>query len=67
LQEFWDELFSQLIKVCEWNLRKIEASQDGSVEAMCLLIEAAEHYQYIQQAYEKKCYGDIHVGLFFTD
>ena len=64
---FWDDLFAEILKVSKWNLEKIQDLQDGSQEAMCLLIEAAEHYQYLQQAYDDKRPASIHVGVHFSD
>lgn len=67
MEDFWDDLLSQLVKVSEHNLSKIQDLQDGSIEAMVLLVEAAESFHYLQQAYENKQHGDIHVGIYFAD
>lgn len=67
MQDFWDDLFAQILKVSKWNLERIQELQDGSIEAMSLLIEAAESYQYLQQAYHSKSPASIHVGVYFGD
>ncbi len=67
MEDFWNTLLKELLKVSEYNLSKIQDLQDGSIEAMNLLVEAAESYHYLQQAYENKQHGDIHVGIYFAD
>lgn len=67
MQGFWDDLFAEILKVSKWNLERIQDAQDGSIEAMSLLIEAAESFQYLQQAYHSKRPASIHVGVHFGD
>ena len=67
MRSIWDDLFAEILKVSKWNLEKIQELQDGSDEALCLLIEASEHYSYLQQAYHEKSPADIHVRVFFAD
>ena len=67
MKDWWEDLFQEILKVSLWNLQKIEALQDGSMEAMCLLIEAAENYQFIQQAYENQCNSRGDAGVFFCE
>jgi len=67
MKDWWEDLFQEILKVSLWNLQKIEALQDGSMEAMCLLIEAAENYQFIQQAYENQRNSVSDAGVFFCE
>tara|TARA_R110002012_G_scaffold9955_2_gene46293 strand:+ start:5753 stop:5965 length:213 start_codon:yes stop_codon:yes gene_type:complete len=66
-KDWWEDLFQEILKVSLWNLAKIETLQDGSMEAMCLLIEAAENYQFIQQAYENQRNSPNHAGVFLCE
>jgi len=67
MKDWWEDLFQEILKVSLWNLQKIESLQDGSMEAMCLLIEAAENYQFIQQAYENQRNSVSDAGVFFCE
>ena len=67
LNDWWEELFEQMLKVSLHNLIKIEELQDGSIKAATLLMEAADNYNFLQQAYHEKCGGDIHVDFFVCD
>jgi len=67
MKDWWEDLFQEILKVSLWNLEKIESLQDGSMEAMCLLVEAAENYQFIQQAYENQRNSVSDAGVFFCE
>jgi len=67
MKDWWEDLFQEILKVSLWNLEKIETLQDGSMEAMCLLVEAAENYQFIQQAYENQRNSPNHADVFFCE
>tara|TARA_R100001015_G_C4572037_1_gene129950 strand:- start:401 stop:616 length:216 start_codon:yes stop_codon:yes gene_type:complete len=67
LNDWWEELFEQMLKVSLHNLIKIEELQDGSIEAATLLMEAADNYNFLQQAYHDKCSQSIHVEFTITD
>ena len=67
MKDWWEDLFQEILKVSLWNLEKIETLQDGSIEAMCLLVEAAENYQFIQQAYQNEQVRRIDAGVFFCE
>jgi hypothetical protein len=67
LNDWWEELFKQMLKVSLHNLIKIEELQDGSIEAATLLMEAADNYNFLQQAYHDKCSQSIHVEFILTD
>lgn len=67
MKDWWEDLFQEILKVSLWNLEKIETLQDGSMEAMCLLVEAAENYQFIQQAYENQRNSVSDAGVFFCE
>tara|TARA_R100000734_G_C3267274_1_gene64193 strand:+ start:413 stop:628 length:216 start_codon:yes stop_codon:yes gene_type:complete len=67
LNDWWEELFEQMLKVSLHNLIKIEELQDGSIEAATLLMEAADNYNFLQQAYHDKCSQSIHVEFILTD
>jgi|TARA_R100000479_G_C6387546_1_gene203676 hypothetical protein len=62
--DWWEQLFEQMLDVATYNLRKIEENQDGSDEALCLLIEAVDSFNFIQQAYHDKCFGGGHAEFF---
>lgn len=59
--DFLDELLEELLRVSLWNLKRIEEAQDGSSEAMCLLMEAADNYNFIQHAYDNRRGARLHV------
>lgn len=65
--DWWVELFDYMLGISLDNLMRIEESQDGSIEAVTLLMEAADNYNFLQQAYHEKCGGDIHVEFFTCD
>jgi len=65
--DWWVELFDYMLSISLDNLMRIEEAQDGSIEAATLLMEAADNYNFLQQAYHEKCGGDIHVGFFTCD
>jgi|TARA_R110000803_G_scaffold20600_9_gene52892 hypothetical protein len=67
MKDWWEDLFQEILKVSLWNLEKIETLQDGSIEAMCLLVEAAENYQFIQQAYQNERVRRIDADVFFCE
>tara|TARA_R100000541_G_scaffold59091_2_gene71804 strand:+ start:266 stop:469 length:204 start_codon:yes stop_codon:yes gene_type:complete len=67
MKDWWEDLFQEILKVSLWNLEKIETLQDGSMEAMCLLVEAAENYQFIQQAYQNQRNSVSDAGVFFCE
>lgn len=67
LNDWWEELFEQMLKVSLHNLIKIEELQDGSIEAATLLMEAADNYNFLQQAYHDKCSHSIHAEFILTD
>jgi len=63
VDEFWDTLFQHMLAVAFENVMRMEekVSEYDSPEALCLLVEAADNYQFLRQAYHDKCAGDIHV------
>lgn len=67
MQDWWEELFEQMLEVSVWNLMRIEEHNDGSMEALALLVEAADNYNFIQQAYVKQCYANEHAEFFVCD
>lgn len=67
MDDWWEELFEQMLKVSLHNLEKIESMQDGSIEAATLLMEAADNYNFLQQAYHDKRSQNVHVEFIITD
>lgn len=67
VDDWWEELFEQMLKVSLHNLEKIESMQDGSIEAATLLMEAADNYNFLQQAYDDKRSQNVHVEFIITD
>ena len=67
MKDWWEDLFQGILKVSLWNLEKIETLQDGSIEAMCLLVEAAENYHFIQQAYQNERDRRADADVFFCE
>ena len=65
--DWWVELFDYMLGISLDNVMRIEESQDGSIEAVTLLMEVADNYNFLQQAYHEKCGGDIHVEFFLRD
>lgn len=65
--DWWKELFEEILHVALWNLGKIEHHCDGSSQSLSLLMEAADHYQFIQQAYDEWCRANEHVGIVVCD
>ena len=65
--DWWVQLFDYMLGISLDNLMRIEEAQDGSIEAATLLMEAADNYNFLQQAYHEKCGGDIHVDFFICD
>lgn len=63
LIDWWEELFTEMLKVALHNVDLIEEHCNGSDEAMCLLMEASEQLHFIQQAYHDWRDGRVHVGL----
>ena len=61
--DWWEDLFLEMLRVAEFNVHQIETHSDGSPEALCLLMEAAEQYQFIRQAYFDRCRGEQHAGV----
>lgn len=59
--DWWEDLFLEMLRVAEFNVHQMEKFSDGSLEALCLLMEAAEQYQFIRQAYFDRCRGGQHV------
>ena len=57
VDEWWVDLFSHMLVVSLQTLHTIEEHNDGSVEALSLLMEAADNYQFIQQAYHDRVHG----------
>ena len=50
-----------MIRVSLTNLMRMEETNDDSIEAVTLLMEAADNFHFLQQAYHEKCGGVIHV------
>jgi len=67
MMDWWKELFEEMLHVSLWNLGKIEHHCDGSSRSLSLLMEAADHYQFIQQAYHEWCRANEHVGIIICD
>tara|TARA_R110000823_G_C15670329_1_gene473057 strand:+ start:124 stop:366 length:243 start_codon:yes stop_codon:yes gene_type:complete len=67
LTDWWETLFEQMLRVSLSNLMRMEESTDDSIEAITLLMEAADHFHFLQQAYHEKCGGVIHVEFINTD
>jgi len=65
--DWWKELFEEMLHVALWNISKIEAYNDGSLDGLNLLMEAADHYHFIQQAYDEWCRANEHVGIIICD
>ena len=63
VEEFWDTLFHHMLLVAIENVVKMEEalSKSASPEALSLLMEAADNYQFLRQAYHDRCGGEIHV------
>ncbi len=61
--DWWEDLFLEMLRVAEFNVHQMEKYSDGSPEALCLLMEAAEQYQFIRQAYLNRCRGGQHAGV----
>ena len=59
--DWWLQLFDYMLGISLDNLMRIEEAQDGSIEAATLLMEAADNYNFLQQAYHEKCGGVVHV------
>ena len=68
MQDWWEILFEQMLKVSLGNLMRIEeAADEGSLEALSLLMEAADNFHFLQQAYHERCGGEIHVEFVNSD
>ena len=67
MEDWWETLFSQLLKVSLYNLMRMEEIVDGSDATMRLLMEAADNFQFLQKAYDDRCGGSIHVEFFLCD
>ena len=61
LEDWWETLFEQMLRVSLTNLMRMEESNDDSIEAVTLLMEAADNFHFLQQAYHDKCGGVVHV------
>ena len=67
--DWWESLFEQMLTVSLHNLMKIESQIDGcdSIEGLHLLIEAADNFHFLQQAYHDRCGGDVYVEFYICD
>ena len=67
--DWWESLFEQMLTVSLHNLMKIESQIDDcdSIEGLHLLIEAADNFQFLQQAYHDRCGGDVYVEFYICD
>tara|TARA_R100001198_G_C5171165_1_gene171889 strand:- start:209 stop:418 length:210 start_codon:yes stop_codon:yes gene_type:complete len=62
VRDWWETLFTEMLNVSLDNLMRIEeAADEGSIEALSLLIEAADNFHFLRQAYHDKCGGVVHV------
>ena len=63
VEEFWDTLFHHMLMVSIDNVVKMEEALDksSSPKALALLMEAADNYQFLRQAYHDRCGATIHV------
>ena len=63
VEEFWDTLFHHMLMVSIDNVIKMEEALDksSSPKALALLMEAADNYQFLRQAYHDRCGATIHV------
>ena len=69
MQDWWEMLFEEMLKVSFHNLMKMEEVVDSSdsIEAMSLLMEAADSHQFLQQAYHDRCGGSVYVEFYNCD
>ena len=69
MEDWWETLYEQMLKVSLFNLMRMEeiVDESDSIEAVQLLMEAADSYQFIQKAYDDRCGGSIHVEFFVCD
>tara|TARA_R100000234_G_scaffold115607_1_gene91787 strand:+ start:1041 stop:1253 length:213 start_codon:yes stop_codon:yes gene_type:complete len=69
MQEWWKSLFEEMLRVSLSSLLKMEELVDktDSIEAMRLLMEAADNYHFLQQAYHDRCGGTVHVEFIYGD
>jgi len=67
--DWWESLFEQMLTVSLHNLMKIESHIDDcdSIEGLHLLIEAADNFHFLQQAYHDRCGGDVYVEFYICD
>ena len=63
VEDFWDTLLYHMTLVAIDNVVKMEENLNKSAtpEALSLLMEAADNYQFLRQAYHDRCGGEIHV------
>jgi len=69
MQEWWETLFEEMLKVSLCSLMRMEelVDESDSIEAMLLLMEAADNYHFLQQAYHDRCGPNVHVEFYFCD
>tara|TARA_R110000824_G_scaffold127706_3_gene288030 strand:- start:29 stop:238 length:210 start_codon:yes stop_codon:yes gene_type:complete len=69
MEDWWETLYEQMLKVSLFNLMRMEeiVDESDSIEAIQLLMEAADHFQFLQKAYHDRCGADIHVEFFLCD
>ena len=67
--DWWESLFEQMLTVSLHNLMKIESQIDDCdyIEGLHLLIEAADNFHFLQQAYHDRCGGDVYVEFYICD
>ncbi len=63
VEDFWDTLLYHMTLVAIDNVVKMEqaVNKSSSQEALSLLMEAADNYHFLRQAYHDRCGGEIHV------
>tara|TARA_R100001510_G_scaffold39096_1_gene35534 strand:+ start:550 stop:783 length:234 start_codon:yes stop_codon:yes gene_type:complete len=63
VEDFWDTLLYHMTLVAIDNVVKMEqaVNKSSSPEALSLLMEAADNYHFLRQAYHDRCGGEIHV------
>jgi|TARA_R100001460_G_scaffold83420_6_gene124357 ABC-type transporter lipoprotein component MlaA len=63
VEDFWDTLLYHMTLVAIDNVVKMEENLNKSAtpEALSLLMEAADNYHFLRQAYHDRCGGEIHV------
>ena len=69
MQDWWEMLFEEMLKVSLHNLMRMEeiVDESDSIEAVQLLMEAADNFQFLEKAYHDRCGATLHVEFFLCD